>query len=473
MRHPPSSLIRYALCAALALGAALSGASRDAHAGAFFLAERGARSFSLGGAHIAGSDDMNAQWLNPAGLTRLAGNLHLYLDAAVIGANQSFARAYDAEVARRDPAYANGFPVASSNGEPFFDPSLGIATRFGLKDWIFALGVYGPYAGTNKWDVDGPQRYALTSLAAVQLNVQLSVAWQPHERFAVGLGLQAVYTSIGQRVAISSYPGVFGWQEDRELDVLADVALSGFAPSGNIGLIWTPVDGFDVGFSAQLPVHAELEGKLQANLATHWYFSETTMSGDKLKGSIDFPAILRLGLRVYDDTLWSLELASVLELWSVQNEIPITPQDIEFRNVPGIGTFRVKPMTIKQDFNDVLSVRLGGSFRPGKGLVTLRAGTYFETGAAPDSTISALRIDGDKLGFGLGATFHLGALALDLAGGYVQMFARTVTTSEKKQINPIYAEDSGPYGATGPNVVGNGRYELSHWVVSMALNAGW
>ena len=29
-----------------------------------------------------------------------------------------------------------------------------------------------------------------------------------------------------------------------------------FSPSGNFGLIWTPVDHFDIGLVGQLPVHA-------------------------------------------------------------------------------------------------------------------------------------------------------------------------------------------------------------------------
>ncbi len=447
---------------------------RGARAGGFWLAERGARSFSLGGAHIAGADDMNAQWLNPAGLTRLKGDWNLYLDAALIVAEQSFARAFDADVARRDPTYADGFPVERARVEPFFDPSLGVATRFGLDDWIFALGVYGPYAGTNKWSADGPQRYSLVSLEPIQLTTQLSVGWRPHPRLAVGIGLQAVYTSIRQRVVISAYPGVFGWQEDRELDVFAEVAASdGFSPSGNAGLIWTPVDGLDVAVSAQLPVRADIGGKLRVNLSEHWYFSGSSVSGDRISGRVDFPGVLRLGVRAYEEAAWSLELAAVAELWSAQASIPVVPQGIEFRDVPGIGTFRVKPIDIRQDFQDLVSVRLGGSWQPGGGALTLRAGTYVETGAAPDATVSVLRIDGTKLGFGLGATWVAAPLAIDLGLGYVHMFTREVSTSEKTQVNPLYDEDDGPFGESGPNVVGNGRYEMGHWVMSVTASAGW
>jgi long-subunit fatty acid transport protein len=468
---------RFLTCGAVAgLALAWLAAAPAAHAGAFYLVERGARSFSLSGAHIAGADDMNAQWLNPAGLTRLAGNVHLYLDFATIIADQSFARAFDAEVARRDPMYTNGFGTVENDGSPLFDPSLGFATRFGLEDWIFAFGVYGPYTGTNRWPADGPQRYANVSLDPIKLTAQLSVAWRPHPRFAIGVGLQGIFASIKQRVAISAYPGVFGAPEDRELDAFAEVtAHDSFSPSGNMGIIVTPVDGFDIGLSGQLPVRADLEGRLRVNLPTHWYFSESAVSGDRLAGNIDFPGVLRLGLRAYEPDLWSVELASVVEFWSAQKTIAVVPDGIEFTDIPGIGTFRIKPISIRQDLKDVVSVRLGGSFRPDgpAGLVTLRAGTSFETGSPPDATLSTLRIDGDKIGVSLGATFHLDPIALDFAMGWSHMFARTITDSEKRQVNPLYDESEAPFGDAGPTTVGNGTYELDNWVIALTLNAGW
>lgn len=464
------------LAVALALCIAPALAPSPAHAGAFYLPERGARALSLGGAFIAGADDLNAQWLNPAALTRLSHDLALYLDFAVIFSDQSFRRQDDPEVMRKDPRYAAGFPTVEDTGPPFPDPSLAVASNFGLEDFVFCLGAYGPYAGTNEWPEDGPQRYSLVNLSALEFFVQFSAAWRPSKHFAVGVGLQWVITAIKQRLVISSYPGVFGWPEQRDLDTLAEVDVAdGFSPSGNVGLLITPLTGFDIGLSLQLPVSAEASGTLRVNKPSHYYFSDTEIVGDKIDVALDFPAIARLGLRLYEDGLWSVELASVLEMWSALDVISVSPggDGIYFEGVPGIGRYTVKPFDIEQHYKDVISLRLGGSWAPGAGDYTVRAGFFYENGAPPDRTLTVLDIDGDKIGITLGGTARFGKFQLDLAAAWIETFQRAVPNSEKAQVNPIYTADDEPFDDTEPSYVGNGTYSARNFIIATTFSAGF
>jgi long-subunit fatty acid transport protein len=462
------------LLTSLILGAFAS----SAHAGAFYLPERGARALSLGGAFIAGVDDLNAQWLNPAGLTRLSDGLTLYLDLGLIFSDQRFLRADSPEVTRKDPLLSDGFAEVTDEGGPFPDPSLGLALRID-PDWVVAFGVYGPYAGTNRWPDDGPQRYSLINLQALELFAQASIAWRPSPHFAMGLGLQWVATAITQRLKISAYPGVFGWAEQRDLDVLAEVdVMDAFSPSANLGLIVTPTSGdgpdLDLALSVQAPVHASASGTLAVQKPGHYYFSTTTIEGDAIHVSLDFPWILRGGVRLHD-TAWSLELAVVAELWSALDKIAVAPGEggVAFVGVPGIGTYSVKPFDIRLDYQDIFSVRLGGSFQlPGIPL-TLRGGLFYESGAPPTSTLTVLDIDGDKVGLGLGGTLALGRFDLDLALGWIETFERTVTASTKAQVNPIYLADPGPYGDGDPSYVGNGTYAARNFIVATTLSAGF
>jgi len=465
----------FGLFLGLALAFALPTAN-DAHAGAFYLPERGARALALGGAFIAGADDLNAQWLNPAALTRLSAGLSLYVDLGLIFSDQAFRRMDDLEVMRKDPAYADGFPTVHDASAPFPDPSLAVASNLGLEDFVFAFGVYGPYAGANKWPADGPQRYSLIDLQAVELFAQLSAAWRPSKYLAVGIGLQWVVTTIKQRLAISAYPGVFGWPEQRALDTLAEVdVIDAFSPSGDLGLLVTPLDGFDLGFSAQLPVKAEASGTLEVQKPSHYYFSPSEIQGDQIKVGLDFPLILRLGLRLYEDELWSVELASVYEMWSALAKIPVAPggAGIAFVGVPGIGRYTVKPFDIKQDYQDVVSLRLGGWWAPGAGDYTLRGGVFYESGAPPDRTLTVLDIDGDKLGLALGLTVRLGELQLDVTAAWIDTFERTVTNSSKTQVNPIYAASPEPYADSEPSYVGNGRYSAKNFILATTFSAGF
>jgi long-subunit fatty acid transport protein len=464
----------------LVLALALLLSEGTAHAGAFYLPERGARALSLGGAFIAGVDDLNAQWLNPAGLTRLSHDLELSLDFGLIFSDQRFARLDSPEVMRKDPTLANGFPEVSDEGGPFPDPSLAAAFRL-TPDLVLAFGIYGPYAGTNTWPEDGPQRYSLINLQALEVFGQVSLAWRPSPHLSIGLGLQWVVTGVTQRLKISAYPGVFGWAEQRDLDVLAEVQVTdAFSPSGNLGLIVTPTSGateswnLDIGLSVQLPVHADASGSLEVQKPGHYYFSTTTIEGDKIDVSLDFPWILRGGVRLYDPT-WSFELAAVAEFWSTLDRISVAPGEggVAFVGVPGIGTYSVKPFDIKLDYRDIVSLRFGTSFTPARGPLTLRAGAFYESGAPPESTLSVLDIDGDKLGLTLGGTLELGAFEVDLSLGWIETFDRTVNSSEKAQVNPIYLADPGPYGDGDPTYVGNGTYAARNIILATTLSAGF
>ncbi|MFT7578469.1 MAG: long-chain fatty acid transport protein [Myxococcota bacterium] len=465
--------LRTGLTLVLALTITL-GAASSVQAGGFYLPERGARALAMGGAQVAGADDLNAQWLNPAALIRLNNDITLYLDIGLILTSQTFLRANDPEVMRKDPGYAGGFPEVSNEGAPFIDPSLGIATNFGLDNWVFALGVYGPYAGSNEWDPDGPQRYSLHSLEAVQIFGQLSAAYRVNKRFSVGLGLQWVVVSIKQRLSISGYPGVFGWAEQRDLDVLAEVDVSdSFTPGANVGFLIEPIDGFEIGISGQLPVTGDAAGTLDVRIPDHYYFSDVDTRGDQIEVTIAFPAILRLGLRLFDES-WSIELASVYEIWSLKQSIDVAPGEggLAFDNVPGIGTYNVKPFSIEQRYQDVISVRLGGWFEPTKG-IKLRAGTFFENSALPPEALSVLKFDSNKLGFGLGATIELGAFDIDLAAAYIHFFEQRVTNSIKTQVNPMYDVGEEAFGDGEPHTVGNGTYNGSNLIFATTLHASF
>jgi long-subunit fatty acid transport protein len=191
--------------------------------------------------------------------------------------------------------------------------------------------------------------------------------------------------------------------------------------------------------------------------------------------SLDFPWIFRLGVRYHDADLWSVELASVIELWSALDTIDVSPggDGIAFVGVPGIGRYSVKPFSIESHYLDVFSLRLGGWWSPGAGDFTVRAGVFYENGAAPSRTLTVLDIDGDKIGIGLGGTVRLGKLQIDLTAAYIDTFQRAVPNSDKTQVNPIYDADDKPYGDTEPSYVGNGTYSAKNFILATTFSAGF
>jgi len=475
-------------------------ASGDARAGGFFLPVRGARALSHGGAVFASGDDLSAMGSNPATLFRSEALVNVFVDFALINLGARFLRAYEPLVQAFDDRYAGGFPRVSSNAW-FPDPSLAVGSSFGLKKLMFALGVYGPYAGTLSWPDDdprcasgqsasacatqcytdpgscdwnlGPQRYSLIRPQRTLLFYQLSVSYRPIPDLSLGAGLFLASFLMKERMKISAYPGIFGWAEDPSLDALIEIDAKDWVRVGAVFGVWgRPLPWLELGISYTTPLKIQAEGTLNVRLPSHYYFSDTTVTGDKIRIDTDFPMSLRVGARyVHPKGLFDVELGVTWENWSVHRAIVVRPAEtIQFENVPGLGSYRVKTFTVRETFHDTVSLHLGTAVQAYKKILEVRAGYFFELGAIPDRTYTVQTIDGNKHGMGLGISARFWKLRLDVSYGLVLLAKRNVTNSEKRQVNPLYEEDTGPYVDGRPTIVGNGRHTARYHILAMSLS---
>ena len=138
--------------------------------------------------------------------------------------------------------------------------------------------------------------------------------------------------------------------------------------------------------------------------------------------------------------------------------------------MPGLGSYRVKTFTVREDFNDTVSVHLGSAVWVYKRILQVRAGYFFELGAIPDRTYTVQTIDGDKHLMGLGLSARFWKMQLDLSYGMVILANRLVTNSEKRQVNPLYEEDTGPYVDGRPTIVGNGYHTARYHILALSLS---
>jgi long-chain fatty acid transport protein len=474
--------------------------SGDARAAGFFLPVRGARALSHGGAVFASGDDLNAMWSNPATLFRSSAMVSVFVDFALINLGASFQRMDQAQVLAYDDRYAGGFPKVSSNAW-FPDPSLAIGSNFGLKKFMFVLGVFGPYAGTTSWSDDdpvcgpghsasacatqcfqdpgsctwdlGPQRYSLIRPQRTMLSYQLSVSYRPIPEFSMGVGLFVSSFLMKERLKISTYPGIFGWAEDPTLDALIEIEGKDWARVGAVLGVWgRPLPWLELGMSFTTPIKVEAEGTLQVRLPSSYYFSDTTVQGNKIRIDTNFPMVLRVGARyVHPKELFDVELGVTWENWSVHRNIVVRPmENIQFDNVPGLGTYRVKTFTIKESFHDTVAVHVGGAVHVHKKILQVRAGYFFELGAVPDRTYTVQIIDGNKHGLGLGLSARFWKMRLDVTYGLILLANRTITDSQKRQVNPLYEEDTGPYVDGRPTIVGNGHHTAHYHILALTLS---
>lgn len=472
----------------------------EARAGGFFLPVRGARALSHGGAVFASGDDLNAMWSNPATLFRSSAKVAVWLDFALINLGATFHRTDHAQVLAYDDRYVGGFPKVSSNTW-FPDPALAVGSNFGLKKFMFVVGVYGPYAGMSSWPNDdakcspgqtsaacatqcfadpgscdwnrGPQRYSLIKPQRLLLSYQLSVSYRPIPEFSVGAGLFLASFMMKERMKISAYPGIFGWAEDPSLDALIELDAQDWVKVGAVVGVWgRPVKWLELGISYTTPLKVKATGTLHVRLPSHYYFSDTSVTGDKIQIDTNFPMALRLGARyVHPKGLFDVELGFTWENWSVHRAIVVRPTEtIQFENVPGLGSYRVKTFTVRESFHDTVSVHLGSSVKAYKEILEVRAGYFFELGAIPNRTYTVQTIDGNKHGLGLGLSARFWRMRLDVSYGLVMLANRTVTNSEKRQVNPLYEEDTGPYVSGRPTIVGNGQHTARYHILAMSLS---
>ena len=162
----------------------------NAVAGGFELPDNGAKAMGRGGAYAVGADDLTALHYNPARLFSQKGS-NLMWNHNLVWHDTTYSRA----------PLSDGWGVEDntfspvSDGESFFGLGgfLAASSDFGLDDWVFALGVYGPSAvGKRDYPDYGPQSFMLTEMALLLAYYSASVAYQPSNDFSFGLTLQWV-----------------------------------------------------------------------------------------------------------------------------------------------------------------------------------------------------------------------------------------------------------------------------------------
>jgi long-chain fatty acid transport protein len=431
----------------------------SASAGGFFTPPHGVRTQGRGGAGVLSTPDMNAMWYNPAMLAGL-GDFHLTVDLNLLIQDASFARA--------PRTLENGDTISYTEVEnqarPLTIPQLGVASNLGTERLVFALGAWAPNGATALYPEQGPQRYTIIDTeGSFILTLGLAVAWRATDWLWVGAGLQNHMAQLRLVNAVTAWPGFTGDPESEDYEILFEGAVSSpWSPSANLGARAQVHPNVDVGLSVQLPVHVQdEEAQVMQRLPPGVLFDQAEVQGDSVAASFWLPWVLRTGVR-YHQPRWDIELDAVIEFWSILDEISISPNDIEVQEVPGVGTIQAGALSVPRQYQDALSLRLGGDYQALPELLDLRAGVLWEQSAIPTRTLSVLQLDTDKVGLSAGLTWHASdTLAVDLS--YTHLFYQdtTVRNSIVRQINPTDPDNT--------IVVGNGDYTFTVDMVGLGI----
>ncbi|HEY1549165.1 MAG TPA: hypothetical protein VGG28_15175, partial [Kofleriaceae bacterium] len=320
-------------------------AANRAHAGGMFLPVQGVHSFELAGALIAGANDADALWLNPAGLARFTGygTTGLEFDVAYLYQPTTFTPP------------APGLRVANQQpGEGL--PSL--AGAIGLDDhWVLAGGLTWKYAPTAEYETIGPpqpvgaERYQAFSTSGTQyVEVLVGAAYVISPRLRVGATLQDLVTIMNLQVTASACPGAQTCDSGYDMP-LAIKGTQAVTPSASIGVQYDAMHELTLGAVVQAPTRISDSSGVTFTPPDEPVFRGMTVTGSSVAAKYWLPPSLRAGVQ-YHDGIVALEAAADVELWSLQDSIDIAFDDVK------IGALAAHDVSIARDYKTTVALSL-------------------------------------------------------------------------------------------------------------------
>lgn len=452
-----------------------------------FIPGNGTRSLGKAGAVVATGEDSDAVYHNPANLGRLRG-FGVRFDSSFSIQEASFLRTPEGSVR---------FDRTDKTLNPAYIPMLSIWYTFknvGPGHLTLAAFAYGPHGRTgfnfpetegkcqkstkgdaqvcNPMPEPGPQRLSMirTSSPLIYFGLATAYEWNVREDIALRLGgaFKGAYLIASQRQAAIAASLLYDSASSKITagEVIMDLNGTGITFTGDIGISMTFPTGFSIGLSFLIPMTVELNGTLDVQLG-EIFDRFAGVQGRAVDATTSFPLIVRAGVgwKLPD---FSVEIAVVSELWSVQQKISVRPKDI-FLDVSGQKT-KIPDFSIPQELRDSISLRVGMEYNLLK-WVYLRLGWLMETGSTPIEKLSAASIDYPKHAITGGVSVKIpGGLLLDLSVMHAFAGHFTITNS------PLRPVDVSPTNFADPSrvkPVSNGEYRYAVTVFSVGISGNW
>ena len=462
--------------------ASLGALAQEAQASGLYFSERGVRPLARGGAFTAGADDLGAIYYNPAGIAE-AGT-QILADMSWVRFSSDYQRR--SRLDQVDPntgrftgtVWERTYPSVSGTSPILPIPTLAVSTDFGQKDFNFAFGLWAPYAAIPNYPETlengepAPQRHSLLSLEGSAMAVVGGwAAWKASPELSLGAGLEALVGDFNASVVLNACPPerLACAPEDPAYDAKSQLHVGTIvAPSGNAGLIYAPSKDLRLGAAFQLPFWIDAPARVRVRLPSAVMFDEAAQAGDEGRVQFRLPWVLRTGVEYRGFENARIELGFVYEAWSMHDSIVAIPDDIVLQNVLGID-YRVGRIEIPRNFKDSFSLRLGAEYglKIGRKRLDVRADAMYESSAVPQSHLSVMTIDLDKVIASVGGSLHLDRrLRLDAVYARVMGIATEVSTSEASitHVNPIRANPP-----ESPTAINAGSYSARADVLGIGL----
>jgi long-chain fatty acid transport protein len=438
-----------------AVAIALFTATTPVYAGGMVLPVRGVRSLARGGAFVAGADDADSLWQNPAGLAHATGDgkRQLLFDLALVYEPVDYTALDGSSIANQQPSQ----PIPALAG------SLGIGDRL-----VIAGGIATPYAALHRYPVDSIARYQSVSWSgSAFVLVTAGAAYAVSDRLRVGATLQNQFSKLAWSVVANGCPPMTTCAaDDRSFDMPIELAQTDYlSPSGSLGAQLDVSPYATLGLAIQAPIKVAGHGTLKAKLPSNTLFTNARITGDDVAIAFTLPPALRLGIEARPIDHLRVEAALDIELWSLHDDITIEPDKIAVENVMN-GPYAFRSMPIARDFDTSYAASVGAEYHGDS--FALAAGYAYETAAAPAATTSVLTVDGNKHLLSVGGGYEDAGWQIGGALAYVRVADTNVSAADAKvqQLAPLR-------DAPVDMPINAGRYTTSYVLAGLRFARRW
>jgi len=390
----------------LCLTAFLLAATGEVFASGFYTPDIGAKTVGRGAAWIVGCDDLTALYLNPAGLAHIRGTNFM-----IVNNYDVFHTHYHREAIR--PAVHNENPVDIIQ-------FVALSSNFGLRNLTFALGLYGPYGVSEKYDDLGPQRYQAVEIQREQVYYMIGAGWQPWEFLRIGAAF-----GLGEFSEEDTYAYTPFNDAQPNNDVVAKAYIEQFGlPMYAFGIQLGPFNGFEIGGSYQPMTNVKLKGKILAYLPPLYasVLGEEVYHDDMLV-TLQFPQIIRAGIRQRFTPRFDLEFDVVWTGWGRFEE-----QKIDFKKAKLLDDF-----IVETGWRDTWDFRLGGDYEVLEDFF-LRAGGWYDQSATPQHNLEPGCIEMPRWAANVGFGYTWNGMTLDFGYSHIWMEEAEVSEGELAEV---------------------------------------
>jgi long-subunit fatty acid transport protein len=422
-----------------------------ARAGGFEIPDNGTRAAGRGGAYAAAVAEPSAIYYNPAALSRIDG-FAATLDANLWIYDKRFQR--DPLTIERLAGEETTYPFSETESTSSFFPApmLFLSYDFGLDDWGFGLGVYGPSAIGNttfpQADLDELSQitqddtrprdwghgYLIEEASLLVVYYSLAAAYD-FGPVQVGITFQLAMLDI-TFVNAADGDGLFSAdqnaQEAPSLYTRNTLDAFGLAPTGIIAVRYQPFDALTLALSYRPRVKFEADSELTVEFPPA-IADQVSLTEPGALLTLTLPDVVRFGVRWAfikgGEVRGDIELDAVYEAWSETDSF-VTDIDGKLA-IDLLNQERILPrIVIPKGYDDTLSLRLGGEAHLGD-MWRVRAGTFFEGAANGNFFQQGTTREGyaniefmpfRRVGLSLGGSALVGDFSIDLA--YMHVFSK-------------------------------------------------